>query len=146
MKTTKSSKHTKSSNSSVLANPLNRPNLQSSNVSIAPNGEVFLLPKPEDYAKEFKRLQKLVAKNRKEGREVVVVMGLGFVGAVMAGIVADAVQKKDPHGPPPALRATSTSGGQKESSPPLEGVGGGHSSLVARRSSLSTSSLIAVFP
>ena len=66
-----------------------------SSVSIAPNGEVFPLPKPEDYAKEFKRLQKLVAKNRKEGREIVVVMGLGFVGAVMAGIVADAEQKKD---------------------------------------------------
>ena len=115
-----------------------------SSVSIAPNGEVFPLPKPDDYIKEFKRLQKLVAKNRKEGREIVVVMGLGFVGAVMAGIVADAVQKKDPHGPPPALRATSTSGGQKESCPPLEGVGGGSSSsLVARRSSLSTSSLVA---
>ena len=64
-----------------------------SSVSIAPNGEVFPLPKPDDYAKEFKRLQKLVAKNRKEGREIVVVMGLGFVGAVMAGIVADAIQK-----------------------------------------------------
>ena len=103
-----------------------------SSVSIAPNGEVFPLPKPDDYAKEFKRLQKLVAKNRKEGREIVVVMGLGFVGAVMAGIVADAEQKKNSHEPHPALRATSASGGQKEPSPPLEGVGGGHSSLVAR--------------
>lgn len=32
-------------------------------------GEAFPLPKPEDYPKEFKRIQKLVAKNRKEGRE-----------------------------------------------------------------------------
>jgi len=79
-----------------------------SSVSIAPNGEVFPLPKPEDYAKEFKRLQKLVAKNRKEGREIVVVMGLGFVGAVMAGIVADAEQK--PVTPPPAIPGRASSG------------------------------------
>ena len=62
-------------------------------LSTAPNGESFPLPKQEDYAKEFKRLQTLVKKHRKEGREIVVVMGVGFVGAVMAGIVADAVQK-----------------------------------------------------
>ena len=102
-----------------------------SSVSIAPNGEVFPLPKPEDYAKEFKRLQKLVAKNRKEGREIVVVMGLGFVGAVMAGIVADATQK-------PINGDTKT--GHPE---PVEGQGGSSSSLVASRSSLSTSSLAA---
>ena len=121
-----------------------------SSVSIAPNGEVFPLPKPEDYAKEFKRLQKLAAAHRKEGREIVVVMGLGFVGAVMAGIVADAEQKKNSHEPPPALRATSASGGQKEPSPPLEGVpellspsGGGRGrSLVTRHSSPSSPSLM----
>lgn len=62
-------------------------------ISQSPNGESFPLPDPEDYAKEFKRLKKLVAKQRKEGREVVVVMGVGFVGAVMAAIVADSVQK-----------------------------------------------------
>ena len=63
-------------------------------LSTAPNGESFPLPKQEDYAKEYKRLQTLVKKHRKEGREIVVVMGVGFVGAVMAGIVADAVQKE----------------------------------------------------
>ncbi|MHB8829061.1 MAG: hypothetical protein ACYC6Q_05990, partial [Syntrophales bacterium] len=68
-------------------------NENSANYSYAPNGEAFALPGPDDYAKEFKRLQKLVAKHRKEGREIVVVMGVGFVGAVMAGIVADSVQK-----------------------------------------------------
>lgn len=61
--------------------------------SISPDGEAFPLPRPEDYPKEFKRLQKIVAAQRKEGREIVVVMGLGFVGAVMAGVVADSVQK-----------------------------------------------------
>ena len=63
-------------------------------VSTAPNGETFSLPQEKDYAKETKRLQTLVAKHRKEKREIVVVMGVGFVGAVMAGIVADAVDKK----------------------------------------------------
>ena len=120
--------------------------------SISPDGEAFPLPLPEDYQKEFKRLQKIVAAQRKEGREIVVVMGLGFVGAVMAGVVADSVQKKNSHEPPPALLATSASGGQKESYPPLEGVGGGFSSsLVARRSSLSplapiASGLLPKFP
>jgi len=63
-------------------------------VSVSPAGESFTLPASEDYAKEFKRLQKLTAKNKKDGKEIVVVMGVGFVGAVMAGIVADAVDKK----------------------------------------------------
>ena len=66
---------------------------QKENFSISPDGEAFPLPLPEDYQKEFKRLQKIVAAQRKEGREIVVVMGLGFVGAVMAGVVADSVQK-----------------------------------------------------
>ena len=43
--------------------------------------------------KEFKRLQKVVAEQRLLGREIVVVMGIGFVGAVMAGVVADSVDK-----------------------------------------------------
>ena len=67
---------------------------QAATISVSPSGESFPLPNPEDYDKEFQRLQKLVAKNRKEGREIVVVMGVGFVGAVMAGIVADATDKK----------------------------------------------------
>jgi UDP-N-acetyl-D-glucosamine dehydrogenase len=63
-------------------------------VSVSPDGEVFPLPNPKDYDPEFSRLAALVAGQRKQGREIVVVMGVGFVGAVMAGIVADAVQKK----------------------------------------------------
>jgi UDP-N-acetyl-D-glucosamine dehydrogenase len=63
-------------------------------VSVSPAGKSFLLPTQADYKKEAKRLQQLAAKHRKEGREIVVVMGVGFVGAVMAGIVADAVDKK----------------------------------------------------
>jgi UDP-N-acetyl-D-glucosamine dehydrogenase len=62
--------------------------------SISPAGEKFPLPKPEDYKAEFDRLKKLTVKERAKGREIVVVMGVGFVGAVMAAIVADTVDKK----------------------------------------------------
>jgi nucleotide sugar dehydrogenase len=61
--------------------------------SISPAGEKFPLPTPGDYQKEFARLKKLANQNRKRGREVVVVVGLGFVGAVMAAVVADAKDK-----------------------------------------------------
>lgn len=57
--------------------------------SFGPTGEKFKLPEPEDYPKEFDRLKGLVSEQRALGREIVVVMGLGFVGAVMAAVVAD---------------------------------------------------------
>ena len=80
MKSTKSNSRTKTTESSA--------------VSVSPSGEVFPLPSDKDYEKEFKRLQKIVGEQRKLNREIVVVMGVGFVGSVMAGIVADAVDKK----------------------------------------------------
>lgn len=58
--------------------------------SISPTGEKFRLPSPEEYAKEFDRLNEIVQIQRALGREIVVVMGIGFVGAVMAAVVADA--------------------------------------------------------
>lgn len=58
--------------------------------SYTPSGEKFPLPEPEDYIKEFERLQEVVRSQRALGREIVLVMGLGFVGAVMAAVVADA--------------------------------------------------------
>jgi len=63
-------------------------------VSLSPTGEKFPLPGPADYRKEFTRLTRLAAQNRKLGREVVVVVGLGFVGAVMAAVVASARDQK----------------------------------------------------
>ena len=66
----------------------------SDNFSISPAGEKFALPKPEDYKAEYENLKKRVEDERKLGREIVVVMGVGFVGAVMAAIVADTVDKK----------------------------------------------------
>jgi nucleotide sugar dehydrogenase len=62
-----------------------------SQTSVSPSGESFALPEPGDYAKEFERIESLAGAARAEGREVVVVMGVGFVGAVMAAIVADSV-------------------------------------------------------
>ncbi len=60
--------------------------------SVSPAGERFPLPGPEDDARELGRIEELVAEARSEGREIVVVMGVGFVGAVMAAIVADSTR------------------------------------------------------
>ena len=62
--------------------------------SISPSGEKFVIPSERDYAKEFQKLKSLVALERGKGREIVVVVGVGFVGAVMAGVVADSTDKK----------------------------------------------------
>jgi len=64
------------------------------NVSVCPAGEAFPLPAEADYRDEFKKLEKIVKEQRLKGREIVVVMGVGFVGAVMAAVVADSVDKK----------------------------------------------------
>jgi nucleotide sugar dehydrogenase len=61
--------------------------------SISPDGEKFQLPEPDDYAREFERLKNIVHTQRDKGREIVVVMGVGFVGAVMAAVVADTVDE-----------------------------------------------------
>lgn len=65
----------------------------SEQVSISPDGEKFPLPSPEQYPAEFKRLAKLTEQHRANGREIVVVVGVGFVGAVMAAVVANSRDK-----------------------------------------------------
>lgn len=62
--------------------------------SVSPGGEKYILPKKKDYLKEIQRLEKLVIQARKEKKEIVVVMGIGFVGSVMAATVADTKDKK----------------------------------------------------
>ncbi|MCD4746387.1 MAG: hypothetical protein K8R58_08815, partial [Bacteroidales bacterium] len=57
--------------------------------SISPTGEKFIIPQKEEYESEFNRIEQLVNQAKKDGKEIVVVMGVGFVGAVMAAIVAD---------------------------------------------------------
>jgi nucleotide sugar dehydrogenase len=67
---------------------------KSPSVSISPQGERFPLPNTAAYRSEFQRLKRLSVRHRAAGREVVVVVGLGFVGAVMAAVVADAKDKR----------------------------------------------------
>jgi UDP-N-acetyl-D-glucosamine dehydrogenase len=62
--------------------------------SVSPQGEKFTVPQDSQYATEFKRIESLVDAARGEGKEIVVVMGVGFVGAVMAAIIADTVDKQ----------------------------------------------------
>ena len=62
-----------------------------SEYSTNPSGERFELPRADEHPAELERLQKLTDEARARGQEVVVVMGVGFVGSVMAAIVADTV-------------------------------------------------------
>jgi len=62
--------------------------------SISPAGEKFPIPKKAEYDAEFDRIKTLTEAARSEGKEIVVVMGVGFVGAVMAAIIADTTDKK----------------------------------------------------
>lgn len=62
--------------------------------STSPSGEEFSIPKKDDYEKEFQRVEQLTTKAREENKEIVVVMGVGFVGAVMAAIIADTKDEK----------------------------------------------------
>ena len=68
-------------------------------VSICPSGESFPLPTAKEYAVERERLETLVQAQREKGRQVVVVMGVGFVGAVMAGVVADSTDPESGDAP-----------------------------------------------
>ncbi len=61
--------------------------------SISPDGEEFPLPGEEEYAVECRRLENLAAEAGSRDQEVVVVVGLGFVGAVMAAVIADSVDE-----------------------------------------------------
>jgi nucleotide sugar dehydrogenase len=74
--------------------PKSETEFQEPDVSVCPTGESFRLPTEKDYKSELARLKKLVKKQRLKGREIVVVVGIGFVGAVMAAVVADSVDRK----------------------------------------------------
>ena len=67
--------------------------------SISPTGEKFLLPGAGQFKSEFARLKKLAAAQRREGREIVVVVGVGFVGAVMAAVIAECARVLKPGAP-----------------------------------------------
>ena len=57
--------------------------------SISPTGEKFPVPSADDYTVELDKIKKLVEQAKSRKQEIVVVMGMGFVGSVMAAIVAD---------------------------------------------------------
>ncbi len=57
--------------------------------SVSPGGQKFPLPNESDYQTELHRLETLVQDAQRDNKEIIVVMGLGFVGLVMAAIVAD---------------------------------------------------------
>jgi len=63
--------------------------MSSEQFSVSPSGERFPIPQGPDYEAEARRLERLVAEQRAAGREIVVVVGVGFVGAVMAAVIAD---------------------------------------------------------
>ncbi len=60
-------------------------------LSVSPWGEMFAVPDADEARCELERLRESARAHREAGREIVVVIGLGFVGAVMASVVADAV-------------------------------------------------------
>jgi nucleotide sugar dehydrogenase len=62
--------------------------------SISPAGEKFAIPEENEHSAEFERVALLAEAARNDGKEIVVVMGVGFVGAVMAAIIADTVEKE----------------------------------------------------
>ncbi|MBN2830035.1 MAG: nucleotide sugar dehydrogenase [Candidatus Cloacimonetes bacterium] len=65
--------------------------------SIAPDGKEYPLPTAEENEKERLILEQITKEQRALGRKIVAVQGLGFVGCVMATVVADA---EDSNGKP----------------------------------------------
>ncbi len=62
--------------------------------SSSPDGQKFKLPQETEYRAEFDRLQELVQVKRDQGYEIVVVMGIGFVGAGNAARGGGSVDKE----------------------------------------------------
>lgn len=59
-------------------------------ISVAPDGREFKFPTQKTSEQELKKLISLTEEQKKKGRKIVVVQGMGFVGSVMAAVVADA--------------------------------------------------------
>lgn len=67
-------------------------------VSIAPDGKEYPFPTEVESEQERQYLVQITEEQRKLGRKIVAVQGLGFVGCVMATVVADATDKDgNPH-------------------------------------------------
>ena len=61
-------------------------------VSLSPAGEQFAMPDPAAVREEWECLRRQAEQARAVGQEIVVVLGIGFVGTVMAAVVADATE------------------------------------------------------
>ncbi len=64
------------------------------NFSVSPDGEKFSLPTEAEGLKERDEILTITDLQRKLGRKIVTVQGMGFVGCVMAAVVADAENEK----------------------------------------------------
>jgi len=62
--------------------------------SLSPDGKLYPFPTPEEDKQEIQKLDEITADQKKKGKEIVAVQGLGFVGAVMAAVVADATDEQ----------------------------------------------------
>ncbi len=67
---------------------------QNKQESTSPAGETFPFPNHEESRAELRRLEKRVNRARASGQEIVVVLGLGFVGTAMAAVIADTADEK----------------------------------------------------
>jgi len=57
--------------------------------SISPDNKKFKIPDEKMTLKEISNIKYLCALNRKKGKKIVVVQGLGFVGAINSAVIAD---------------------------------------------------------
>jgi nucleotide sugar dehydrogenase len=62
---------------------------QNKQESTSPAGDRFPLPNHEESRAELRRLEKRADRARASGQEIVVVLGLGFVGTAMAAVISD---------------------------------------------------------
>ena len=66
--------------------------------SITPENEKFGLPDDQETEKEISEIKEICNQERNKGKEIVVVQGLGFVGALMAAVAADCeIEGKTPY-------------------------------------------------
>ena len=57
--------------------------------SISPSNEKFEIPDEKISQNECLKIKEICVKERKKGKEIIVVQGLGFVGSIMSVVVAD---------------------------------------------------------
>ena len=60
-----------------------------SKISVTPENQIYYIPDEGETRKEILKIKKMIKNERKKGKKIVVVQGLGFVGAIMAAVIAD---------------------------------------------------------